>query len=491
MNPLDWSLIGGPLPVILLIAGLLGATWLAAGRSAPGRGPGAGRGNVLARIAGHGQDRRWLLLWVPLVALLMAVLVGATDWFVDNVWRPFPDLLPASVLIWAWAGLTAVVLALARQPVLRSWRRHVAALLAGAVMLLAAVNEINGYYLQYPSLRVALGPWLDPKPPFSKSGIVLTARLVAARQDQSLVTIWHPPGNMPKAGKIYQADIPGTVSGFRARPGYVYLPPAYLVAPRAELPVLVLLAGQPGDARAWVDTGRIQAMMDAFAGKHNGLAPVVVMPDDLGGELSNPLCLDSRLGHAQTYLTVDVPAWISSHLEVRPAAKGWAIAGFSDGGTCALQLATQAPHVYPVFIDISGQRAPSLGNPVLTVRKAFGGNTTAFARVNPVDVMTRSRFPGDVGMFVSGSDDRVYTPQQRLVYEKAQLAGMRVEFMVLAGGHNWRVWRAGLAQNVGWLSDQLGITQRPAVGVRKPTAHSARPHGAGAHGGRHHAGGRR
>ena len=38
MNPLDWSLLAGPLPVILLAGALLALGWLVAGGNAPGRG---------------------------------------------------------------------------------------------------------------------------------------------------------------------------------------------------------------------------------------------------------------------------------------------------------------------------------------------------------------------------------------------------------------------------------------------------------------------
>lgn len=442
MNPLDWSLIGGAVPVILLVAGLAGAVWLIGGRAGPGARP-----------------RGWPLVGVPLTAGVMAGLVITLAWLTDNVWRPFPDQLPTSVVVWSWAGLAGLALALTRLPMLRTWRRRAAALLAGLVMLLGAANQINGYYEQYPTLRTALGPWLDPKPVFVQKGSTSTASLVLPGQGESLESVWNPPASMPKTGRIFQVDIPGTLSGFRARPGYLYLPPAYLTAPRPLLPVLVLLAGQPGDTRNWVDTGRIQAMMDDFASRHNGLAPVVVMPDDLGSELANPLCVDSQLGHVQTYLTRDVPDWISSHLQVRMPGAGWAVGGFSDGGTCAIQLATQAPGVYPVFVDISGQRAPSLGSQQRTISRAFGGDSKAFARVNPVDVMARSKFTTEAGVFVGGDADSVYTPQQRYVYKMARRAGMSVSLQILPGGHNWRVWRAGLARNLGWLAAQLGITQ--------------------------------
>jgi len=324
-------------------------------------------------------------------------------------------------------------------------------------VLAAAANQVNGYYQAYPSLRVALAPWLDPKPEFTRTVHVTE---VVAKPGQTLGSIWHPPPGMPQTGAVYQASIPGVRSGFAARPGYLYLPPAYLAAPRPQLPVLVLLAGQPGDPRAWLDLGQIQAMMDGFAKRHNGLAPVVVMPDDLGSEFANPLCLNSRLGDVQTYLTVDVPNWITSHLQVRPPARGWAIGGFSHGGTCAIQLSTQAPRLYRFFVDISGQIEPTLGSRQLTISRAFGGDAAAFARVDPILVLARTRFPRTAGVFVGGADDRVYTPQQQIIYRAARHAGMTVTFMELPGGHDWRVWRGGLEHNVAWLASQLGITER-------------------------------
>jgi S-formylglutathione hydrolase FrmB len=265
---------------------------------------------------------------------------------------------------------------------------------------------------------------------------------------------------LPKNGAVYQVSIPGVRSGFPARPGYIYLPPAYMTAPRPQLPVLVLLAGQPGDPRAWLDSGRLQAMMDGFAKRHGGLAPVVVMPDDLGSEFANPLCLNSRLGDVQTYLTVDVPNWITSHLQVRPPERGWAISGFSQGGTCAIQLSTQAPRLYPFFVDISGQIEPSLGSRQLTISRAFHGDAAAFARVDPIVLMARTRFPRDAGVFVGGANDHGYTQQQRKMYLAARHAGMKVTFMELPGGHSWGVWRGGLEHNMAWLAGRLGITGR-------------------------------
>jgi S-formylglutathione hydrolase FrmB len=456
MNPLDWSLIAGPLPVILLIGALLALAWLAAGRNAPGRsslksGARGGKASGAASV-------RWLAICVPLIVMAAGGVVALLTWLINSVWRPFPDLLPFTIVLWSWVALTGLVLALARQLLLRTWPRRAAAVAAGVLVLAAAANQVNGYFQAYPSLRVVLGPWLDPKPVFTKTANVAE---VVARPGQTLEGIWDPPRALPKTGAVYQVNIPGVRSGFPARPGYIYLPPAYLATPRPQLPVLVLLAGQPGDPRAWLDSGQLQAMMDGFAKRHDGLAPVVVMPDDLGSELANPLCLNSRLGDVQTYLTVDVPNWITSHLQVRPPERGWAIGGFSQGGTCAIQLSTQAPRLYPFFVDISGQIEPTLGSRQLTISRAFGGDAAAFARVDPIVVLARSRFPRNAGVFVGGASDPVFTPQQRKMYLAARHAGMKVTFMDLPGGHSWRVWRGGLEHNAAWLASRLGITGRP------------------------------
>lgn len=461
MNPLDWSLIAGPLPVILLVSALLALAWLVAGRNAP-KGSSVlrtslRRGGARGRSAAGAVSVRWLAIWVPLIVMATGGVIALLTWLINNVWRPFPDLLPFTIILWSGVALAGMVLAFARQPLLRTWPQRVAAISAGVLVLAAAANQVNGYFQAYPSLRVVLGPWLDPKPVFTRN---VNVRTVAAKPRHALAGVWHPPSGMPKTGAVYQVIIPGVRSGFAARPGYVYLPPAYLATPRPQLPVLVLLAGQPGGPRQWVDSGRIQAMMDAFALHHKGLAPVVIMPDDLGSNFANPLCMNSRRGNVETYLTVDVPNWITTHLQVRSPKRGWAVGGFSEGGTCAIQLATQAPRLYPIFVDISGQLEPTLGNRRLTISKVFGGDAAAYLRADPIVLLAHIRFPRDAGVFVGGVNDSVYTPQQRMMYLAARHAGMQVTFMGLPGGHNWQVWRGGLERNVAWLAAELGITER-------------------------------
>ena len=135
-------------------------------------------------------------------------------------------------------------------------------------------------------------------------------------------------GDMPATGTVSTVAIPGTKSRFAARDAWIYLPPAYLTTPRAELPVIMLMAGQPGEPRDWFEAGKLGAVMDAFAAQHQGLAPVVVVVDHLGDRFANPGCVDSPQGNVFTYLTPDVPDWIKANLQVAPDTQSGPSAGF-------------------------------------------------------------------------------------------------------------------------------------------------------------------
>jgi S-formylglutathione hydrolase FrmB len=222
--------------------------------------------------------------------------------------------------------------------------------------------------------------------------------------------------------------------------------------------VLVLVPGQPGSPQDGFDGGRLASTMNTFAAAHSGLAPVVVVADPLGSQLGRTLRVDSRAGNAYSYRRVDVPAWICALLRVNPDPGHWAVGGFSAGGTCALQLAVNAPPVYPTFLDISGQDEPTVGARARTIAGAFAGDAAAFKRVNPLDVLATRRFPGSAGLIVAGRGDAVHRPQVAGCWRPSGRVGMRVDYLELFGGHSWHVWAGGLEHGLPWITTRTGLT---------------------------------
>ncbi|MGI5126325.1 alpha/beta hydrolase [Pseudonocardia sp. CA-107938] len=415
---LDAPLIAGPLPTAIAVAGAIGGLVL------------------LAR-----RDRRWWTRTVPIsvgVGVLGAVLTAVALAVVPL----FPDALPPRVLVWIAIGVAAVAAAVGRLVD----RRHVVIALVGALLVVGmCAMKVNAFYGYRTTLAGVLGLPAANEVPFDS---------VPRTEPPAAVAGWVPPPDMPRTGRIARVDVPGVASGFAARPAWVYLPPAYLASSRPLLPVLVLVPGQPGGPDDWLLAGRLAQVLDQWAAAHAGLAPVVVVPDATGASLANPLCMDSRLGRAETYLTVDVPAWIGSHLQVGP---GRAVGGFSFGGTCALQLAVRRPDVYPTFLDVSGQAEPTLGDHARTVAATFGGDEAAFRAVNPLPQLAARRYPGSAGLLLVGADDPVYRPQAEQVAAATRAAGMDVTLSERPGGHTWAQAGEAVTEFLPLLARRTGL----------------------------------
>ncbi|SDD45218.1 alpha/beta hydrolase [Rhodococcus tukisamuensis] len=435
---MDWlwrtSLISGPVPWILAALGVVGGLWLL--------------------FAPTADTRRYRRLAVPITATVALALTLVGWVVVERWWRPFPDPIATEIYVWIGFGAWALLLAGVRVATDRRLRRSAVAVLAAVAVVAVSAAQVNLVFDAYPTVRDALG-LPDPNrialadvPPPTPDPVTGTP----------LASVWQPPADLPSSGRVVTAPIPGTVSGFGARDAVVYLPPAYFTDPRPVLPVLVLLAGQPGSPQDWLAGGKLVQTMNTFAAAHGGLAPVVVVADATGSQFGNPLCMDSSLGNVATYLAQDVPDWVTSHLQVNADPRAWAIGGLSYGGTCALQMATNHPQRYPTFLDLSGQEEPTLGDRNRTLAAAFGGDAAKFAAVNPLDLLAAHPYPDSAGVFVVGGDDRDFKPGQRKVYEAARKAGMDVRYVEVPGGHSFAVWSAGLEGQLGWLAQRLGLT---------------------------------
>ncbi|MDJ0394108.1 alpha/beta hydrolase-fold protein [Rhodococcus sp. G-MC3] len=424
------SLVSSTTSLVLSILGAAGAIWMLGSRT------------------------RWYLRRALPTGLVSAAFVAVVLYVaVEKVWRPFPDPIETEIYVWIGVGLAAVFLVVPRTVAARGIVRKVVSVLAAVLVVAAASAQVNLVFSAYPTLGTLLGVEEADRVEFQD----LPGRQSDVLSGSPLDTVWSAPAEMPSAGKLTSATIPPTASNFSARPAQIYLPPAYFTDRRPLLPVLVLLAGQPGEPQDWLNGGLLAITMDEFARDHSGLAPVVVIADGTGSAIANPLCVDSSLGNVDTYLSQDVPKWIESSLQVNTDPRTWMIGGLSYGGTCSIQMATNHPDVYPTFLDLSGQAEPTLGDRGRTVSDAFGGNEAAFVAINPMDLLKTRKYPDSGGAFVVGADDNDYKPGQKAMYDAAKAAGMDVRYLEVPGGHSFAVWSAGLKQELPWLMQRVGL----------------------------------
>jgi S-formylglutathione hydrolase FrmB len=432
---LDMPLLSGPLRTLLQVGAVLLTAWL------------------IVRLCRVPRSARWKAM----VMLAAAMVAGGVTWLGQYAAREifvlFPDRLTASVYVWIWCGVCVVGLSIGVMIAERGRWIRVVSVIACATVVLACGNQVNTVFGAYPTIRYALGM---PHP----DDIALPAapgRTLTPKTGRPLEAQWVRPARLDMRGKLTTAVIPGLRSAFGARPAKIYLPPAYFAPVPPQLPVLILLTGQPGTPQDWIGAGRLSSVMDTFAASHQGLAPVVVVPDPTGSALADPLCLDSRRGKADTYLAVDVPHWITKKLAVNRDHSVWSVAGASYGGTCALQLATNHPEVYPTFVDIAGSVEPTLGNRGRTVAEAFGGDDAAFERANPLTLLGSRHYPGSAGAVVAGRSDPEALGDGRRVVDAARRAGMDIHLTELPGGHDWRLFSAALHHELPFLARRMGL----------------------------------
>ncbi|MHA6782539.1 alpha/beta hydrolase [Pseudonocardia saturnea] len=345
----------------------------------------------------------------------------------------------AGLLLLALLGAAAAVFL-----VRRAAARVLLALVAVVLVLASAAVGVNAYFGYYPTLGEALG------------GAQPDEDSLSAAEAQAA------DGAIPATGQVVPIDLPGTTSGFAARQAYAYLPPAWSARPRPALPVVLLLHGTPGDPTNWTEGGAAQSTADAWAAAHGGTAPVLVMPDINGALAADSECVDGPVGRVETYLTVDVPAAVQQNFGTAAPGPGWAVAGLSEGGSCAIMLALRHPDLFTAFGDFGGLAGPRVGetnaDTADTVAQLFGGSQQQFAAHEPATLLGNTRFPGMGGWFQVGTDDAEPLAAAQQLVPLATAAGVSTCLVTMPGqGHTFDVWSAAFRDSLPWLAARLGL----------------------------------
>lgn len=401
---------------------------------------------------------RSLPVWMIGVAIsaLVGVVVGLVlSWLVGDVWSTFGQPLSTVTTAWGCAALAATgvaVYSLARA----RWRSRLLSIIVIPAVLLAGAMGINADVAEFPTVAgIFAGDQLTALAPQH-----LEASQGPTTSTEPLWKTWKAPPGLPATGQLGTETIPATVSKFPARPAVVYLPPAALAAKPPKLPVVIVLSGQPGKPYDVFLAGGLQVWLDAFAAAHHGLAPIVVAPDQLSDSAKNPMCVDSPLGNSATYVTVDVPNWINDHLNVIQDRAAWAIAGFSEGGTCSIQLGAAHPTLFGHILDVSGELKPHTGSVENTIAVAFGGSADAYAKAWPINILkANTPYSDTTAIFVIGENDAKYRPGQVAVSDAAKAAGMTVTFVEAPGtGHDWHTAAYGFTHGMNLLCTRFGLS---------------------------------
>ena len=364
------------------------------------------------------------------------------------------------LLLGAFCALL-VWLALTKEPVFRV----LAACLAFIPAMLFGMATVNKYYDYYQS-------WGAVAADFGGQGLSTVPSLPGGITSQQLTAILDKVTSTKLAaseGETVRLVVTGARTRIR-RAVYVYLPPQYFqpAYQRHRFPVAELVSGYPGGPLDWINVmGVIQAYRTLL--RDGAAQPVaLVMPDPNGGRQISLQCLNVVHGPQDaTYLAQDLPDYLSRALRLVPPGRTWAIAGYSEGGYCAANLALVYPGRYGFAGVLSGYFQPlddRLGKPSRLIDPF--GRSLWLRRLNtplrqvaalPVSVVIPQFWLG-----AGGSDRADVTAArnfQRLLLPRQPNVTLD---LVRGGAHAMPTWRALVPPLLSWLTGRLAAAERPA-----------------------------
>ena len=268
-----------------------------------------------------------------------------------------------------------------------------------------------------------------------------------------------------------------TVTGQRShitRAVYVYLPPQYFQpAYRAyRFPVIELIHGQPGEPQDWISVVGVTRAFGRLLADKRAQPAVLVMPDANGGARISLQCLN-QVGGPQdlTYLAVDLPGQVARTLRVRRPGPGWGVAGYSEGGFCAANMALRFPRRYGSAGVLSGYFAPfdnrlaGTGRPV----SPFGGDDRLREQNTPLDELRMLPAATVIPRFwlaAGGADGQAVADAEGFWPELLPRQPEVPLTLTPGGGHTMTTWRAELPSMLSWMTPRLARAARPLTAAK-------------------------
>lgn len=218
------------------------------------------------------------------------------------------------------------------------------------------------------------------------------------------------------------------------RRAVIYTPPGYDADSRQRYPVLYLQHGAGEDERAWVNTGRLNFILDNCIAAGRCRPMLVVMERGYASKLGITPTPTAGLSGTDAFgelLVNEVVPMIDSVYRTQADREHRAIAGLSMGGMQALQVGLTNSELFAWVGSFSG---PIIGKPDLS-----GMYNGAFRDAGAFNARTRLLWLG------AGTAETSFYNGLRDFHAVLQAGGINALFVPSPGtGHEFQTWRRAL-----------------------------------------------
>ncbi|WUW18964.1 alpha/beta hydrolase-fold protein [Streptomyces sp. NBC_01465] len=316
---------------------------------------------------------------------------------------------------------------------------------AAVLTVFVAVNNSNGLYDSWSDL-LGTGNHIVAAPDLGQDG--LGGKNLANEPASHEVFSDVHDARMGHGVKV--AQVTGPVSKVKGEV-YVWLPPQYgrPAYRHHKFPVVELLGGFPGSAKAWFGSLNVNAQL-APRMKRGEIAPFILVEPrtNLLNRQDTGCANVPGVVNAESWLSVDVRKAVTDNFRAASGAKGWAVAGYSAGAHCAVKLALAHPDRYHAGVGLSGYNDPGAEHVSITAKDPHLRQVN-----NPLWIMKHAKTPPRVALFLSGGRHDGYL--DGLALQRAAKSPTSVQVVAVTGPHTTGLWRRQVVGVFEWLTSEL------------------------------------
>jgi len=247
----------------------------------------------------------------------------------------------------------------------------------------------------------------------------------------------------------------------------IYLPPSYDKSDK-EFPVLYLLHGFTDDETIWYKNGWVDQAEDQGLNSGKVKEMIIVMPDaGLKWYLNQP---SGDFNYEDMFIKELIP-FIEKTYKVKAEKKYRSIAGLSMGGFGALGYSMRHPEIFATcvaysaglfhddeIISYSQNEYDTYFSPI------YGKGLVGKERIsehwnknNPLVLATKisKKDLESVNWYVTCGDDDDLLYGNSLLHKIFWDRGIKHQYRVYDGGHNWNYWRAYIGEGLIFISKFL------------------------------------
>ena len=328
---------------------------------------------------------------------------------------------------------------------------------------IAAVNKYYDYYPTWGAMFADLRGGSGGLPNYDQGNVAGNTKKL--QQDINRNT---NATEDSEVGTTFATNITGPKTHI-TRQVIIYEPPQYFqkAYKHYRFPAIELLHGSPGSPIAWIDVLDVEDTYLGLLASGQAKPAILVMPDTDGGMKYSLQCLNNPGGiQDMTYVATEVPEAVYKLIpQVQPPGRAWGVAGYSEGGYCAANLALNEPGSFGYAGVLSGYFYP-LPSQVPEGNKLGGKpvRENVFAdypalRLRNTPSWYILRVPGGVDLpqfwLAAGSADTGDVQAAEQFRQLVALRQLNVTLDLIPGGHTGKVWRAALTPMLTWMTPQL------------------------------------